>query len=209
MICPKGGSNSAINKVISTTQPDLILASSSPRRRDLLGQLGVTPSQIIPAEIDETPWKTELPKPYVERMAREKAKAVAEQYPQAYVLAGDTTVACGRRILGKAESEQEAQTYLRLLSGRRHQVHTAIALAPPQGTLKIKCVKSMVQFKRLTNADMAWYLATGEWQGKAGGYAIQGAAQALINQMHGSYSAVVGLPLLETRHLLQQAGAVD
>ena len=178
-----------------------ILASASPRRLQLLAQIGITPVDIIPADIDETPRKGELPKPYVERMAREKAEAIATQHPDAIILASDTAVACGRRILPKTETEGQARDCLQLLSGRRHHVLTSVCLVTPESQ-SLKTVDSMVQFKRLTDADIDWYIETGEWDGKAGGYAIQGAAQAFVKRLDGSYSAVVGLPLLEVRNLL-------
>ncbi len=180
----------------------LILASASPRRKDLLASIGVTPSHIAPADIDETPHKNELPRPYVLRMAREKALKVSIEHPHALTLAADTTVACGRRILPKAESEAQARECLALLSGRRHTVLTAFALFAGEYKRSLKCIETKVQFKRLTQQDIDWYISTQEWNGKAGGYAIQGAAQALITQIQGSYSAVVGLPLKEVRDAL-------
>lgn len=181
----------------------LILASASPRRLQLLAQIGVTPDAIVPADIDETPYDGELPKNYVVRMAQEKAFAIAAVHPEALILAADTVVACGKRILPKAESEAQARSCLQLLSGRRHRVHTAFCLMQEGIKPAIRRVETMVQFKQLRCDDIAWYLSTGEWEGKAGGYAIQGAAQALIKQMQGSYSAVVGLPLSEVRQALQ------
>lgn len=183
--------------------PTLILASASPRRRELLSRLGVTPDAVSPAEIDETPFKGELPRDYAKRMAREKALAVSAD---GYVLAGDTVVAAGRRILPKAEDETTARQCLELLSGRRHRVLSAIALKSPDGTLHEKLSETIVRFKRLSQAEIATYLASGEWDGKAGGYAIQGAAEGLIAWIQGSHSGVVGLPLFETRALLKTAG---
>lgn len=183
-------------------QHPLLLASASPRRRDLLAQIGIVPAQIIAPEIDETPLAGELPRPYALRMAQGKARAIAPKHPQHITLSADTVVACGRRILPKAESEEQARACLALLSDRRHGVHTAFALMRGESLLKLRCVSSMVQFKRLNAADIEWYIATGEWEGKAGGYAIQGAAQALIQQMQGSVSAVIGLPLRELREAL-------
>lgn len=184
----------------------LILASSSPRRKDLLASIGLIPSRIIAADIDETPHKGELPRPYVQRVAYEKALAVAPSHPNAFTLAADTVVACGRRILPKAENEAQARECLTLLSGRRHTVLTAFAIYEGKQKRAAKCVTSSVQFKRLNAQDINWYIATGEWEGKAGGYAIQGAAQALISQMNGSHSAIVGLPLCEVRNALLSFG---
>ena len=182
---------------------DLILASASPRRRELLARLGIEPAAIIPAAIDETPHKDELPRAYARRMAREKALAVNAT---GHVLAGDTVVAAGRRILPKAEDEATARQCLSLLSGRRHRVLSAIALRRPNGSLREKLSESVVRFKRLTPEEIAHYIASGEWRGKAGGYAIQGAAEGLIEWLQGSHSGVVGLPLYETRTLLRSAG---
>ncbi len=184
--------------------PKLVLASASPRRRDLLARIGVVVDDIRPADIDETPLKAELPDHYATRMAREKAIAVASS--GAFVLAGDTVVAVGRRILPKAETEAEARMCLALLSGRRHRVLSAIALRAPDGSLREKLSVTTVKFKRLSDEDMAGYLASDEWRGKAGGYAIQGAAEGLISWIQGSHSGVVGLPLYETRILLKTAG---
>ena len=182
----------------------LILASASPRRLDLLARIGVTPDAILPAEIDETPLKGELPIPYARRMAATKAAAVVE--PGAIVLAAETVVAAGRRILPKAESVAEARTALGLLSGRRHRVHSAVTVIDAAGTARHRLSTSIVAFKQLSEDELAAYLAAGEWRGKAGGYAIQGRAEALVRWMSGSHSGVVGLPLFETRALLLAAG---
>jgi septum formation protein len=182
----------------------LILASASPRRLNLLARISVTPDAIIPAEIDETPQKGELPIPYARRMAAEKAAAVAE--PGALVLAADTVVAAGRRILPKAETEAEARAALGLLSGRRHRVHSAVTLIDAGGTARHRLSTSIVAFKHLSQAELDAYLAAGEWRGKAGGYAIQGRAEALVRMISGSHSGVVGLPLFEARALLRAAG---
>ncbi|MDG6078715.1 septum formation protein Maf [Erythrobacter litoralis] len=184
--------------------PKLILASASPRRRELLGRLGVTPAGISPADIDEMPHKAELPRDYAKRMAREKAEAVVSD--DGYVLAGDTVVAAGRRILPKAEDEATARRCLELLSGRRHTVLSAIALRAPDGTLCERLSETVVIFKRLAAQEIDAYITSGEWDGKAGGYAIQGIAEGLIRRIQGSHSAVVGLPLYETRTLLKAAG---
>ena len=181
----------------------LTLASASPRRRELLARLGIVPHSIAPAEIDETPRKDELPRAYAVRMAREKALAVAGP---SFVLAGDTVVALGRRILPKADDEATARRCLELLSARRHRVLSAIALREPDGTLRERLSESVVRFKRLSNEEIDGYLAGGEWRGKAGGYAIQGAAEGLVQWLQGSHSGVMGLPLYETRALLKAAG---
>jgi len=173
----------------------LILASASPRRLELLQQVGITPDEVIPADIDETPHKAELPKDYVARMARQKYEAV--QRADAIILAADTVVACGRRILGKPEDEAQARAFLQLLSGRRHRVYTAICVNG-----RSKTVMTQVKFKRLTPADIEGYLNSEEWKGKAGGYAIQGRGAAFVPSINGSYSNVVGLPLTETLGLL-------
>ncbi|MGQ0589179.1 MAG: Maf family protein [Sphingosinicella sp.] len=182
----------------------LILASASPRRLDLLARIGVTPDAIVPAEIDETPRRGELPIPYARRMAAAKAAAVVE--PGALVLAADTVVAVGRRTLPKAETEAEARAALGLLSGRRHRVHSAVTLIDGAGTARHRLSTSIVAFKHLSDDELAAYLAAGEWRGKAGGYAIQGRAEALVRMISGSHSGVVGLPLFETRALLRAAG---
>ena len=182
----------------------LILASASPRRLDLLARIGVVPDAVVPAEIDETPLRGELPIPYARRIAAAKAGAVAEA--GALTLAADTVVAAGRRILPKTETEAEARAALSLLSGRRHRVHSAITLIDAEGKARHRLASSIVTFKRLGDEELADFLASGEWQGKAGGYAIQGRAEALIRMLAGSWSNVVGLPLYETRALLRAAG---
>jgi septum formation protein len=184
--------------------PSLILASASPRRRELIARLGIEPLRVAGADIDETPYKGELPRDYAVRMAREKAEAASDD--AAYVLAGDTVVAAGRRILPKAEDEATARECLGLLSGRRHRVLSAVALRAPDGTIRERLSETQVRFKRLSEDEIAAYLASGEWHGKAGGYAIQGSAEGLIPWIAGSHSAVVGLPLYETRALLKAAG---
>jgi septum formation protein len=184
--------------------PELLLASASPRRRELLARLGIEPARIAAADIDETPHKSELPRDYARRMAREKALALPGEL--AHVLAGDTVVALGRRILPKAEDEACARRCLDLLSGRRHRVLSAVALRSPDGTLRERLSETVVRFKPLSRAEIDAYLAGGEWHGKAGGYAIQGAAEGLIAWISGSHSGVVGLPLYEARALLRAAG---
>jgi septum formation protein len=188
--------------------PSLILASASPRRRELLARLGLAPARIAAADIDESPLHGELPRPHAQRLARGKALALAGMAAadQAHVLAGDTVVAVGRRILPKAEDAATAEACLRLLSGRRHRVFSAIALLAPDGTLRERVSETQIRFKPLTNTEIAAYVAGGEWEGKAGGYAIQGQAEALIAWMAGSHSGVIGLPLFETRALLKAAG---
>jgi septum formation protein len=170
----------------------------------LIARLGITPAAIAPADIDETPHKGELPRDYARRMARDKAEAAAST--DGHVLAGDTVVAVGRRILPKAEDEATARSCLALLSGRRHRVLSAIALRAPNGTLRERLSETVVIFKRLSPEEIDAYLAGGEWHGKAGGYAIQGTAEGLIRRIDGSHSGVVGLPLYETRALLKAAG---
>ena len=181
----------------------LTLASASPRRRELLGRLGLAPDAVTPADIDETPLKGELPRAYALRMGREKAQVVAAP---GFVLAGDTVVAVGRRILPKTETEAEVRACLELMSGRRHQVLSSVVLRASDGTMRERMSETVVHFKRLSAEEIAAYLASGEWQGKAGGYAIQGAAEGLIEWIRGSHSGVMGLPLYETRALLKAAG---
>jgi septum formation protein len=184
----------------------LVLASASPRRLELLRQIGIVPDQIDPADIDETPRPGELPPGHVLRLAEAKARAVMPRHPGAFILAADTVVACGRRILPKAEDRDAARACLTLLSGRRHRVYGGIAVATPAGDVALRRVVSQVGFKRLNEAEQQAYLDSGEWQGKAGGYAIQGKAAALIPWVSGSYSNVVGLPLYETVQLLAGRG---
>ncbi len=181
----------------------LTLASASPRRRELIARLGVEPDAISPADIDETPAKDELPRAFALRMGREKALAVDAP---GYVLAGDTVVACGRRILPKTEDEAEAQRCLELLSGRRHVVLSSVVLRAPDGSLRERISETAVRFKNLSQEEISSYLAGGEWHGKAGGYAIQGSAEGLVQWIRGSHSGVMGLPLYETRALLKAAG---
>lgn len=185
---------------------NLILASASPRRLDLLKQIHLVPSEIIPADIDETEAKGELPKDLALRLALEKARAIRQKYSDAYILAADTVVACGRRILPKTEKEDEALKCLNLLSGRRHRVYGGIALISPDGHERSRLVTTMVQMKKLTRQDITDYLDSKEWDGKAGGYAIQGLASSFIKTISGSYSNVVGLSLYDTMQLLQGSG---
>ena len=189
-----------------TPPPLLVLASASPRRLDLLRQIGIAPDRIEPADIDETPRPGELPPDHALRLAEEKARAVMVRYPGAYILAADTVVACGRRILPKPVDPETARRCLELLSGRRHRVHSGIALAGPDSRLTLRRVESRVAFKRLSEAEIVAYLRCGEWRGKAGGYAIQGRAAALVRWICGSYSNVIGLPLFETAQMLAGRG---
>lgn len=188
----------------SRTYRRLILGSASPRRHELLAQIGVVPDEIRPPEIDETAQKAELPRAYCIRIAREKAMAI-EAAPDDVILSADTTVALGRRILGKPQDEAEARRFLQMLSGRRHGVITAVAVRRGENLWQ-RDVLTKVRMKRLSDADLADYLATGDWRGKAGGYGIQGPAGALIPWISGSFTAVVGLPLAETAQLLNASG---
>jgi septum formation protein len=190
----------------TAVQPALVLASASPRRLDLLAQVGVTPDRVDPADIDETPLRDETPRLHALRLAREKARAVASRSAGDYVLAADTVVAVGRRILPKAESEDQARRCLELLSGRNHKVLTAVALVAPDGREASRLVETRVQMRVLSAMDRADYLAGGEWHGKAGGYAVQGRAGGFIIDLRGSYTGVVGLPLYETLNLLNGLG---
>jgi len=184
----------------------LVLASASPRRLDLLKRIGVIPDAVIPAEIDETPGKAELPARYAARMGAAKAAAIRAIEPGALILAADTVVAVGRRILPKAENESEARAALGLLSGRRHRVLSAVTVIDATGTARHRLSTTIVAFKRFSADEIDAYVASDEWRGKAGGYAIQGQAEALVRQISGSHSGVIGLPLYETRALLRAAG---
>ena len=190
----------------------LVLASGSPRRLQLLGQIGVEPDRLIPAAIEEAPTKNELPRNLAKRLARAKAEAAYDGiktepgFANTVVLAADTVVGLGRRCLPKAELIDQAATCLRMLSGRAHRVFTGLALVTPKGHVRLRLVETRVRFKRLSHEDIESYLASGEWRGKAGGYAIQGFAGAFIVKLSGSYSNVVGLPLYETMTLLTGEG---
>lgn len=184
----------------------LVLASASPRRLELLARIAVVPDAVVPADIDETPRRAEPPQIYAARMAAEKAGAIGTNAAGALVLAADTVVAAGRRILPKTETVDEARRALLLLSGRRHRVYSAVTLVDASGTARHRLSLTTVSFKRLDGPELDAYLESREWQGKAGGYAIQGRAEALIRQIAGSHSGVVGLPLFETRALLRAAG---
>ena len=187
-------------------RPPLVLASASPRRRALLEQIGYAPDTVEPAALDEAVLPGERPEAHAARLAGEKAKAVAARHPGAFVLGADTVVACGRRILDKAESEESARRCLSLLSGRRHRVCGGVTVIDPAGRAVSRLVRSDVAFKRLSDEEIAAYLVGGEWRGKAGGYAIQGRAAAFVRFVNGSYSNVVGLPLHETYGLLVGLG---
>jgi septum formation protein len=193
-------------------RPKLVLASGSPRRLSLIHQVGIEPDALRPSDIDETPNRGELPRGYANRLARAKAEAALAAVQRdaeltgAYVLAADTVVAVGRRILPKAEMIDEAQQCLRLLSGRNHHVYTAVCLVTPKGIFRQRLVETRVRLKRLSSDDIAAYLASGEWQGKAGGYAVQGLAAAFVVKIVGSYSNIVGLPLYETVAMLAGEG---
>jgi septum formation protein len=190
----------------------LVLASASPRRLALLEQVGIVPDLLNPADLDETPKKRETPRRLSIRLAEEKARAVQEAplvrklEGKIFILAADTVVGLGRRILPKAEDRDQARSCLSLLSGRSHWVYSTVALIGPDGRLRSRCSETKVRFKRLSSEDMETYLKTGDWRGKAGGYAIQGRAEAFVRMLTGSYSAVVGLPLHESINLLQGAG---
>ena len=186
--------------------PALILASSSPRRLELLARIGVVPDAVVSPEVDEDPHPDELPRPYVVRIARAKAAAVAADHPGAVVLAGDTTIAVGRRILGKPDDDDHLARMLRLMSGRRHHCLSAICVVDAAGRGRERLSDTVIAFRPLTPAMIAAYVAGGEGRGKAGGYAIQGRAEAWVRHLAGSHSGVVGLPLGEARALLIAAG---
>lgn len=194
------------------SRPELILASASPRRLALLNQIGIEPEHLVPAHIDETPEKNELPRKLAQRLADQKAlmaqhKARTAGFSDnAIVLSADTVVSVGRRILPKAETMEEASECLRLLSGRSHRVYTGVSLLTPSGRMRRRLVESRIRFKRLSAREVESYLASAEWRDKAGGYAIQGIAGAFVVKLSGSYSAVVGLPLNETVALLAGEG---
>jgi len=184
----------------------LVLASASPRRLDLLARMGVKPDAVIPADVDERVPKGELPREHALRLAREKAGVIAAKEPDALVLAADTVVAVGRRILPKVEDEETLRACMRLLSGRRHRVLTGVALAIPGRGIRERLVQTMIAMKQLSENEIGYYAGHGEWQGKAGGYALQGYGEVYVRHIAGSYSNVVGLPLAETRVLLKSAG---
>jgi len=193
-------------KARTVSDERLVLASASPRRLELLAQIALSPDWVDPADLDETPLPGELPAPHALRLAAAKARAVAPRHDGAFVLAADTVVACGRRILPKPATAEAARACLGLLSGRRHRVYGAIALVRPDGRLATRRTESAVTFKRISRDEVDAYIATGEWHGKAGGYAIQGMAARFVRYLGGSYSNVVGLPLFETVALLAGNG---
>lgn len=190
---------------IPAPNPALVLASTSPRRRELLARIGVAPTRIASPDIDETPLKAELPRDYVARLAKAKALAV-DRAPHEVVLAGDTTVAIGRRILEKPVDEADLRRMLALLSGRRHHVYSGLCVVGIDGKPRVRVAYTVVAFKVLSAAEVDWYVESGEGMGKAGGYAIQGRAECFVRFLSGSHSNVVGLPLFETRTLLTSAG---
>ncbi|MDE1151126.1 MAG: Maf family nucleotide pyrophosphatase [Micavibrio sp.] len=187
----------------------LILASASPRRVELLRQSGIVPDAVVPADIDETPRKGEVPEVYAHRIAHEKAAKIAAIKTGCIILAADTVVGVGRRILPKTEKVEEARECLALLSGRRHRVYTAVSVVNAEGVQRTRVIMSTVRFKRLSKPEADAYIASNEWQGKAGGYAIQGKAAALIPFISGSHSNIVGLPLFEAMSMLKEAGLKD
>ena len=187
-------------------RPRFILASASPRRQEILARIGLVPDTVDPADIDETPRKGERPEPHVARLAAEKAAVVAARHPGAVVLAADTLVAAGLRILPKAEDEATARQCLALLSGRRHRVLTAVTLIDAAGVARHRLSRSAVRVALLSDADVEAYIQSGEWQGKAGGYAIQGRFEAHVQWMEGSFSGIMGLPLADARAMLATAG---
>ena len=189
-----------------SAHPSLVLASASPRRLELLARIGVVPAAVDPADIDETVRRGERPEPHVARLAAEKAAVVAARHPGCVVLAADTLVAVGLRILPKAEDEATARHCLQLLSGRRHKVLTAMTVVDAAGVARHRLSASTVRVDRLLPADIDAYVASGEWNGKAGGYAIQGRFEAHVLWMQGSFSGIMGLPLADTRALLRTAG---
>lgn len=186
--------------------PELVLASASPRRLELLGRLGIAPARVVATDIDENPLSGERARNHAIRLAAEKARAAAVLAPGTVILAGDTVVGAGARILPKAEDEATARQCLSLLSGRRHRVYSAVAVITPDGRLREACSETILRFKRLSTEEVDAYIAGGEWRGKAGGYAIQGSAEGFCNWLSGSHSGVIGLPLFETRRLLIAAG---
>ena len=206
MPAPRGRPQTNFPTWSSALTTRLILASASPRRRDLLAQIGIVPDAILPADIDEASQRDESPVQTASRLAVEKARAVAALEPDAYVLAADTVVAVGRRNLGKPASVDEARRFLKLLSGRRHRVLGGISVIAPDGRVSDRLSTTLVRFKRLSEAEISGYLDTGEWDGKAGGYAIQGLAAAFVPAVSGSYTNVVGLDVAMVRLMLAGLG---
>lgn len=206
MTLPKGASPIASSKPVTQARAPLVLASASPRRRDLLAQIGAAPDRIAPADIDETARPGELPRALALRLAQDKL--AASDHPGCYVLASDTVVAVGRRILPKTEAREAADKCLRLLSGRNHRVFTGLAVRAPDGRVASRVSETRLKMKPLSEADITAYLDSGEWDGKAGGYGIQGRAGAFIIALTGSYTGVMGLPVYETRQALLGLGYV-
>lgn len=194
--------------MMMSSSSKLVLASASPRRLELLEQIGIVPAQVLPADIDETPLKQETPRALVERLAREKGKAIAgvSDSSDSFILAADTVVALGKRILGKPSNINEAENFLRLLSGRRHRVIGGVSIITPDGKQISRVVETVVKVKRLTDQDISYYLASKEWEGKAGGYGIQGSFVMYIKEIYGSYTNIVGLCLYNTNQMLNGAG---
>lgn len=182
--------------------PKLILASASPARKELLARINIIPDAIIPADIDETPHKHELPKDYVARVSLAKAQKIAEAHNDAVILAADTIGAVGRRIIGKAHSDEEAKEIVTLLSGRRHRVYTGVAIIAPDGGIKQKTVLTMVKVRRMSEQEIDGYVASKAWEGKSGCYSLMGEGAAFIESINGSYTSVIGLPLAEVSRLL-------
>lgn len=204
--CPFEEDGQASGRSGLSAPPRLVLASASPRRVQLLAGIGLTPDAIAPADIDESERPGELPRQLARRLAEEKARAIAPAWPGHFVLAADTVVSCGRRALPKAETEQDARACLKLLSGRQHRVLGGICLLTPDGEVSSRLLSTRVAFKRLSREETDFYIASGEWQGKAGGYAIQGQAAMFIHEISGSWSNVVGLDQFETAALLRGRG---
>ena len=190
------------------TSQKLILASASPRRKDLLAQINITPDAIIPADIDEDALKSELPQQTAQRLSEQKAQKIAQENSDSFILAADTVVACGRRELPKAETDKQALYCLNMLSGRRHKIYGGIAIIAPGKKPISRLVTTTVTFKKLTSQEIDFYVQSKDWQGKAGGYGIQGYAQAFVKQINGSYSNIVGLSLYDTLNMLHGAGYV-
>lgn len=192
--------------MLSKSAPTILLASASSRRLDLLRQINIVPGKVVAADIDETPLSKEKPKNLAERLSQGKAAAVHSQYPNYFVLAADTVVACGQNILDKAENSEQAQKFLQKLSGRRHRVYGGITMISPDGPRFTRNCVTLVQFKPLSQAEIDNYITSGEWEGKAGGYAIQGLAGSFVKYIAGSYSNVVGLSLYDTVKILESSG---
>lgn len=191
---------------MATKKQKLVLASASKGRLGLLEAAGLKPNIIAPMDVDETPFKNEKPEKLVVRLAQIKARAAAEKYPDAYIIAADTLGAVGSRIIGKAENEKQARAAFKLMSGRRHKVHSGLCVIGPDGRKSSKLVSTAVKLKRMTEDEISWYLASDEWRGKSGCYSIQGKGSLFMESINGSYSGVVGLPLCETFKMLVGLG---